>query len=61
MVDLMIEAKYIIVSDITMETIWLKNFIIDLGIVLIISYIIPYVKKKLRSQKKSKHNLRYFH
>ena len=67
---LMIEAEYITASDAAKEAVWLKKFIIDLGIVPTISDPIPLLcdnngaiaqAKEPRSHHKSKHILRCFH
>ena len=64
------EAEYIAASDAAKEAVWLKKFIIDLGVVPTISDPIPLLcdnngaiaqAKEPRSHQKSKHILRRFH
>ena len=68
--DLTTEAQYIFASAATKEAVWLKKFIIDLGVVPTISDPIPLLcdnngaiaqTKEPRSHQKSKHILRCFH
>ena len=69
-VDSTTEAEYIAASDAAKEAVWLKKFITDLGLVLMISNPIPLLcdnngaiaqAKEPRSHQKSKHILRRFH
>ena len=66
----MTEAEYIATSDATKEAVWLKKFIIDLGVVSTILDPIPMLcdnngaiaqAKEPRSHQNSKHILRHFH
>ena len=69
-VDSMTKAEYIAASDATKEAVWLKKFIIDLGVVPMISHPIPLLcdnngaiaqAKEPRSHQWSKHILTRFH
>ncbi|CAL9111403.1 unnamed protein product [Musa textilis] len=69
-VDSTIEAEYIAVAEATKEGVWMKKFIIDLGVVPSNEESIPLYcdnneaitqAKELRSHQKSKHVLRRFH
>ena len=69
-VDSTTKAEYIAASDAAKETVWLKKFITDLGVVPMILDPIPLLcdnngaiaqAKELRSHQKSKHILRRFH
>ena len=69
-VDSTIEAEYIVASNAAHEAVWLKKFIIDLGVVPTISDPIPLLcdnngeieqAKEPKSHHKSKHILRPFH
>ena len=68
--DSTIEAEYISASDAAKEAVWLKKFIIDLGVVPTILDPIPLLcdnngaiaqAKEPRSHQKSKYILRRFH
>ena len=68
--DLVTKVEYIAVSEAAKEAIWMKKFIIELGIVSEIQYPVPLFcdnteavaqAKEPRSHQKSKHILRRFH
>ena len=64
------EAEYIAASDATKEAVWIKKFIIELGVVPSIESLVPLyydnngaisLAKEPRSHQKSKHIERRFH
>ena len=69
-VDSITEAEYIAASEAAKEAVWMKKFIIELGVVLRIEQLVPLYcdnigavaqAKEPRSHHKSKHILRWFH
>ena len=69
-VDWMTEVEFIVVSDVAKQVVWLKKFIIDLGIIPTIVDPIPLLcdnngaiaqAKEPKSHQKSKHIMRLFH
>ena len=68
--NLTTEAEYIAISEATKKVIWIKKFIMELGVVTKIEGPVPLYcdntraviqAKECRSHQKSKHILRYFH
>ena len=68
--DLTTEAEYIAASEVTKEAIWMKKFIMKLGVILMIERPIPLYcdntgaviqVKEPRSHHRSKHILKRFH
>jgi len=68
--DSTVEAKYIAASDAAKEAVWAKKFVIELGVIPFIKFVVPLFcdnngaiaqAKELRSHQKSKYIKRCFH